>query len=807
MKISYNWLKEYIDINHISPDKLATLLTDCGLEVEGYETKESIKGGLKGLVIGEVVSKEKHPDADRLSVTQVKINESEPLLHIVCGAPNVSAGQKVVVAPVGCVISPTNGEPFKIKKSKIRGQLSEGMICAEDEIGLGNSHDGVMVLDASAPVGELAMNYFKVETDTIFEIGLTPNRADATGHIGVARDIAAVLNQNTKTVSIQYPNVENVLPKNNDFPVKVTVEDQERCARYSSLTITGIKVTDSPNWLKNRLLSIGLAPINNVVDVTNFVMHELGQPLHAFDADKIAGKQIKVKTVNEGALFVTLDEVERKLSSEDLMICDNEKPLCIAGVFGGISSGISANTSCVFLESAYFSAVSVRKTAKRHGLNTDASFRYERGADPNITVYALKRAAQLITEIAGGKISSEINDVYPQPISNFEIDFSYANCDRLIGKRLDRALIKNILTSIGIVINEELEDHLKLQVPPFKVDVTREVDVIEEILRIYGYNNIELPKKLTTAIAHQPSPDKEKVINTISDLLVSKGFYEIFSNSLTKQRYYPEDKDLVEMINPLSNELGVMRKTLLFSSLETIVFNQNRKNSDLCLFEIGKIYHQKEGKFSESNQLSIVLTGKQFAESWNTTKNLTDFFQLRGVVNAVLERLGLDENQLQLTESSNNYFKYGLTYQLNNKELVEMGEVSTKLMKQFDIQHPVYYAQIEVDILLKYLKKLQVQYIQVNKFPSVRRDLSLLIPKKVSYESLKNAALKAERKHLKEVSLFDVYEGENIGSENKSYAISFIFEDTTKTLTDKEVDKMMQRLISTFSQEFNAQVR
>lgn len=807
MKISYNWLKNYINIEQINPDELASLLTDCGLEVEGYETKESIKGGLKDLVIGEVISKEKHPDADRLSLTQVKINEHDPLLHIVCGAPNVSIGQKVVVAPVGCTIHPVNGEPFKIKKSKIRGQLSEGMICAEDEIGLGNAHDGIMVLEATAPIGELAANYFKIETDTIFEIGLTPNRADATGHIGVARDIAAVLNQHNKTVSLQCPNVENVLAKNNDFLIKVTIEDLDRCPRYSSVTISGVTVADSPNWLKNRLLSIGLTPINNIVDITNFVMHELGQPLHAFDAAKISGKEIIVKTVKEKTPFVTLDEVERKLNSEDLMICDNEKPLCIAGVFGGASSGIASNTSSVFLESAYFNAVSVRKTAKRHGLNTDASFRYERGTDPNITVYALKRAVQLITKIAGGEISSEINDIYPQPISNFEIDFSFANCDRLIGKILDRTLIKNILTSIGIEIIAEKGDNLKLNVPPFKVDVTREVDVIEEILRIYGYNNVELPNKLTTAIAHQSSPDKEKVINTISDLLVSKGFYELFSNSLTKQRYYPNDQDLVEMINPLSNELGVMRKTLLFSSLETILFNQNRKNSDLRLFEVGKVYHQKEGKFLEKNQLSIVLTGKQFSESWNTTKNPTDLFQLRGVINAVLERLGIQETQIELTESTNSYFNYGLSYQLNNKDLVEMGEVTKKLMKEFDIQLPVYFAQINVDVLLKAIKKHQTHYVPVSKFPSVRRDLSLLIPKKVTYEALKNTAFKKEKKWLKKVALFDVYEGENIGNNNKSYAMSFTFEDTSKTLTDKEVDKMMQQLMTAFSQEFDAQVR
>ncbi len=808
MKISYNWLKDYIDVETLSIEELSELLTNCGLEVEGYETTESIKGGLKGLVIGEVVTKEKHPDADRLSVTKVKINENEPLLNIVCGAPNVAEGQKVVVAPVGCTIYPLEGEPFKINKSKIRGQVSEGMICAEDEIGLGKSHDGIMVLNGDATIGKLASDFFGVETHVVFEIGLTPNRADATSHIGVARDIAAVLNQTaSKKLVVNFPAVDDVKTTNN-LIVDVKVEDTERCPRYSSISITNVEVKESPNWLKNKLLSIGLNPINNIVDITNFVLHETGQPLHAFDADKIANKKIIVKTVTDKTKFVTLEGIERTLSDQDLMICDTEKPLCIAGVFGGITAGVTNETKDVFLESAYFNPVTIRKTSKRHGLNTDASFRYERGADPNITIYALKRAAQLIQQIAGGTLASEANDIYPTKINDFEIVFNYNNCDRLIGNQLDRALIKNIITSLGITIIKENDSELKLSVPPFKVDVTREVDVIEEILRVYGYNNVEIPSKMTTSITQKPVPDKEKIINTISDLLVNKGFNEMFSNSLTKKSYYEnQTEDLVELLNPLSNELGVMRKTLLYNGLEAIVFNQNRKSPDLSLFEIGKVYSTADGKYNEINCLSLFVTGKQYQENWGTNKENVNFYHLKGVITTLLERFGINEEKSISENSVSNNFAYGLTISINNKALVQFGEVSTGLQKQFDINQPVYFAQINIDELINIIKKHKVIYQPISKFPSVRRDLSLLLNTHTKYEALKIAAFKQEKKLLKNVNLFDVYEGKNLEKGKKSYAMSFIFQDENKTLTDNEVDKVMQKLIFTYTNEFDALVR
>lgn len=811
MKISYNWLKDYIDIETLSVEELSELLTNCGLEVEGYETTESIKGGLKGLVIGEVVTKEKHPDADRLSVTKVKINENEPLLTIVCGAPNVAEGQKVVVAPVGCTIYPLEAEPFKINKSKIRGQVSEGMICAEDEIGLGTSHDGIMVLNGGATIGKLASDFFGVETDVIFEIGLTPNRADATSHIGVARDIAAVLNQTaTNKLTVKFPDVDDIKATTNSLTVEVKVEDKERCPRYSSLSITNVEVKESPNWLKNKLLSIGLNPKNNVVDITNFVLHETGQPLHAFDVDKIADKKIIVKTIADKTKFVTLDGTERTLSDQDLMICDAEKPLCIAGVFGGKTAEVTNHTKNIFLESAYFNPVTIRKTSKRHGLNTDASFRYERGADPNITIYALKRAAQLIQQIAGGTIASDINDVYPEKINDFEITFNYNNCDRLIGKKLDRTLIKNSITSLGITIKKENENEneLELSVPPFKVDVTREVDVIEEILRVYGYNNVEIPSKMTTSITQKPVPDKEKIINTLADLLVNKGFNELFSNSLTKKYYYEnQTEDLVELLNPLSNELGVMRKTLLYNGLEAIEFNQNRKNPDLSLFEVGKVYSTVDGKYNETNCLSLFITGKQHIENWNTTKENVNFYHLKGIVTTLLERFGIEEDKTVMKQSSSNNFAYGLTFSINNKALVQVGEVSANLQKQFDINQSVYYAEINIDELINIIKKHKVIYQPISKFPSVRRDLSLLLDVQTKYETLKLAAINQEKRLLKKVNLFDVYEGKNLEQGKKSYAMSFIFEDERKTLTDNEVDKVMQRLIFTYTNEFNAVVR
>jgi len=805
MKISYNWLKKYVDVD-LDPKKVEIILTDCGLEVEGVEEIQSVKGGLEGLVIGEVLSKEKHPDADRLNLTKVDVGNGDPL-DIVCGAPNVDKEQKVVVATVGTTIHPTEGEAFKIKKSKIRGQLSEGMICAEDEIGLGSDHDGIIVLDNAAEVGVFAKDYFNVENDIVFEIGLTPNRADATGHIGVARDLVAVLKLSEKANLIK-PSVEDFKVDNNDLTINVEVVDNDLCPRYSGVTISDISVDESPEWLKNKLRSIGLKPINNIVDVTNFVLHETGQPLHAFDANQVTGNKVIVQTVSDKSKFTTLDEVERTLSDKDLMICNGEESMCIAGVFGGIKSGVSESTTAIFLESAYFNPVSIRKTAKRHGLNTDASFRYERGADPNITIYALKRAANLIKEVAGGKISSEIIDVYSEPIPYFEVDFTYANCNRLIGEIIDKATIKNILTDLEIIIINETEEGLKLSVPPFKVDVQREVDVIEEVLRVYGYNQVSLPTKLASSLSYRQKPDKEKVTNLVAELLVSNGFSEILSNSLTKDSYYEDSKnELVYIANPLSNELEVLRQSMLFNGLETVVYNQNRKSADLKLFELGKTYLKKGEKFEETNHLSLLVSGKFKEENWNTSGDVTNFYHLKGVVNSLLNRFGLMSMKFKSESSTLNTLSYGLKYMVNDMELVQFGRVDTKVQQQFDIQNEVFYAVFNFDNLIKLVKANKVVYKEVSKYPIVRRDLALLIDKSVNYSEIEAIAYQQERKLLKEMNLFDVYEGKNLEECKKSYAVSFIFQDENKTLTDKQIDKMMDKLIQSLTTNLNAQLR
>ncbi|HEY0031020.1 MAG TPA: phenylalanine--tRNA ligase subunit beta, partial [Bacteroidia bacterium] len=676
MKISYNWLREHIKTD-LSADAAGELLTGCGLEVESIEKFETVKGGLKGIVVGEVKTKDKHPDADRLNITTVDIGTGT-LLTIVCGAANVEAGQKVVVATIGAMLYPSAGEPFEIKKSKIRGQVSEGMICAEDEIGLGASHAGIMVLDASAKVGTPANEYFKIEEDDVLEIGLTPNRADATSHVGVARDLVAVLNAKSgdEVFSLVLPEVRTFKTDELTSNIQVTVEDTIACPRYSGVSISGIEVKDSPDWLKSRLKSIGLRPINNIVDATNYVLHELGQPMHAFDADKIKGNKIIVKQLPERSKFKTLDETERELSSEDLMICHVEGGMCIAGVFGGIESGVSAQTKNIFLESAYFNPSSIRRSSKRHGLKTDASFRYERGTDPNMTVFALKRAALLIKEIAGGKISSEIIDIYPSPIENFKVPFSFEKCDQMIGKHIDLEIIKNIITSLGIEIEHEGNDALLLSVPPFKVDVQREQDVIEEVLRIYGYNNIEIPTTLNSSLSYAEKPNKEKVQDVISELLGNNGFSEMMCLSLTKGEYASKLKSLSEdrsvaVLNPLSSDLNVLRQTLLFSGLETIVYNQNRKNGDLKLYEFGKTYMVIRGEkasYIEAKHLSIFITGRKQEEGWNTANDSVNFYTMKGIVKAILERLGI--SGAKLAELSNDAYSQGLTYTWNKKLLV-----------------------------------------------------------------------------------------------------------------------------------------
>lgn len=816
MKISYNWLKEYIDLK-MSPEETAALLIRCGLEVESIDNFQSVKGGLEGLVIGEVKEREKHPDADRLSVTKIDVGAAE-LLNIVCGAPNVEAGQKVVVAVVGATVHPLTGEPFQIKKSKIRGASSEGMICAEDEIGLGASHAGIMVLDASAKVGTSAKEYFGIADDYILEIGLTPNRSDAASHVGVARDLAAVINSqsivNSPRSIVSLPSIEKFVVDNENLKIEIVVEDFDSCPRYSGITISGVEVKDSPDWLQTRLKSIGLKPINNIVDATNFVLHELGQPLHAFDAAQITGNKVVVRKMLQGTKFTTLDGTECELSSNDLMICNAEEGMCIAGVFGGLKSGISSETKNIFLESAYFNSVSIRKTSRLHGLKTDASFRFERGADPNITVYALKRAALLIKEIAGGKISSSVVDVYPKAVENFKIDFSYSNCERLIGKALPKEIIKNILKDLQIGIEQETENGLQLSVPPFKADVTREVDVIEEILRVYGYNNVEIPSLLRSSISYSTKPDVEKLKNTISDLLTAKGFTEIMCNSLTAEKYSEllgetEKAKNVHILNPLSSDLNVMRQTLLFNGLEMIAHNINRKNPDLKFYEFGKTYHLSDSgdwKYTEKNRFSVLVTGRKQSESWNSNSDNANFFQLKGIVESVITKLGIETKEVT-AENNSQLFSYSTVYESGKKKVVEFGEVKKSVLKKSDIEQNVFYADFDWDEILNQIKKVSVKYTEVPVYPSVRRDLALLVDKQVRYADIKELALKTERNLLKEVNLFDVYEGKNLEPGKKSYAVSFIIQDEKATLNDKTISKVMEKVAATLKENLGATIR
>ncbi len=820
MKISYNWLKDYIDID-LDPEKVATILTNTGLEVEKYEKIETIKGGLNGVVIGEVKTCAKHPGADKLSVTTVDVGGGN-ILPIVCGAPNVAAGQKVLVATVGTTLY-SGGNPFEIKKAKIRGEVSEGMICAEDELGLGVSHDGIMVLPGDVEVGMPAREYFNIEDDYVFEIGLTPNRTDAMSHIGVARDLIASLNlQNPQNpVSLIKPCVDSFKTDNQSRPFEVIIEDSEACPRYSGLTITGVEVKDSPDWLKNRLLAIGLRPINNLVDISNYILHETGHPTHFFDADKIAGDRVIIKKLPKGTKFVTLDETERELSGEDLMICNASDGMCIAGVFGGLHSGVTAETKNVFLESAYFDSKTLRKTSRFHGLNTDSSFRFERGADPNNTIYALKRAAMLIKELAGGTIASGIIDVYPNPISNWQIKLSYQNINRLIGKNIDADKIKDILIWLGMEVIDDDENDLTVEVPTFKVDVKREADVIEEILRIYGYNNIEFPDQLRSSLSFVKKPDPEFLQNMISDYLSGNGFAEVMNNSLTKSQYAekfgvikPEND--VKIMNALSSDLNVLRQSLLFSGLETILYNYNHKNTNLKIYEFGKAYHQDNhkakpndslAKFKEEMHLAVFLTGKINNESWYQPQRDADFFVLKQFVVNILKRLGLNEAMFSQTDLNNEVFEMGLSYESGNKKIVGFGLLNQKLVKAFDIRQDVYYADFDWELMLHLIKNHKVLYREVSKYPGVRRDLALLVDHEVKFEDLKKLAFETEKFILQEVSLFDVYEGEKIEKGKKSYALSFILQDEKRTLTDKIIDKTMQKLVEAFTNKFNATLR
>ncbi len=808
MKISYNWLKQFLQFDW-SPEKIGELLTDLGLEVEGISLEESIKGSLKGVIVGEVLTCEKHPNADKLNVTTVNLGEGEPL-QIVCGAPNVAAGQKVPVATIGTILYDEKGEGFKIKKGKIRGEESHGMICAEDELGLGAGHDGIMVLKEALIPGTPCAEVFNIETDYVFEIGLTPNRADAMSHFGVARDLRAGLLQNDVNLELISPSVSDFHVDERRLKIDIEVENKELVPRYCGITITDVEVKESPEWIKNRLKAIGIAPKNNIVDITNYVLHELGQPLHAFDASKIRGNKVVVKNLEEGTPFTTLDEVERTLSSEDIMICDAEgNPLCIGGVFGGLKSGVTENTTTIFLESAYFNPVSVRKTAKRHGLNTDASFRFERGIDINQSKYALKRAALLIEQYAGGKMSSDILDLYPEKMNDFEVFLSFDSVYKLIGQEIPKETIKNILASLEIKINSVTEAGLGLVIPSYRVDVQREADIIEEILRVYGYNNIEFSHKLNTSISFD-NDIKVKVENVVANQLVSLGFNETMANSLTKPSYIELSDNLnedfnVEMLNPLSNDLKVLRQSLLFSGLESIAYNINRKNSSLRFFEFGKTYHKYEKGYQEDKHLTLFVTGDRTKESWKIATQSSDFFYLKGIVTNLLERLGI--SKLKTTPTKADIFSEGLTLSLGKTKLVDLGVVKRSVLKEFSIKQEVLFADFNWDSILTLTGNKKIKVSSLPKFPSVKRDLALLLDNKVEFKEIYNLAFQSERKLLKDVDLFDVYEGENLPEGKKSYAISFVLQDENKTLNDKQIDKIMQKLQQTFEKNVDAELR
>ncbi|MBC5841985.1 MAG: phenylalanine--tRNA ligase subunit beta [Flavobacteriaceae bacterium] len=806
MKISYNWLKQFIKIDWNSEDTSA-LLTDLGLEVEMVEKYQSVKGGLEGIVIGHVLTCEQHPDADRLKVTTVDIGTGTPV-QIVCGAANVAAGQKVPVATIGTVLYDKEGVPFTIKKGKIRGQESHGMICAEDELGLGESHDGIMVLDDKLIPGTAAAQVFKIENDEVFEIGLTPNRADAMSHLGTARDLRAGLIQSGINVELITPSVSNFRVDMRTLKIDVNVEDNNLAPRYCGVTISGITVKASPKWLQDRLKAIGLNPKNNIVDVTNYVLHELGQPLHAFDTAKINGKII-VKTVTAGTKFTTLDDVERCLHEEDLMICDDKGPLCIAGVFGGKNSGVSDNTTSIFLESAYFNPVSVRKTAKRHQLNTDASFRFERGIDPNITAYALKRAALLIQEVAGGEITSEIVDIYNKKIEDFSVFLNFANVAKIIGQEIPKDTIKQILVSLDIKVNSVSEAGLGLTIPSYRVDVQREIDVIEEILRVYGYNNIGFSNKLNATVTNSPRNEDYKLQNIIATQLNSQGFNEMMANSLTTPSYVQlstmlKEEHNVTMLNPLSNDLSTLRQSLLFSGLEAISYNINRKNSDLKFFEFGKSYHKLLSGFEERKHLTLLLTGNRNQETWTNAQKPSDFFLFKGYVDAILGRFGIQKTQN--SPATSDVFSEGIAIGSGHNALVEFGVVKKSILKHFGIKNEVFYADFNWDVIIKSTSS-KIKYSDIPKYPEVRRDLALLIDKTVTYDSVYNVARQTEKSLLKEINLFDVYEGSNLGEGKKSYALSFIIQDNNKTLTDAQIDKIMGKLQKNFETELGASLR
>ena len=806
MKISYNWLKQFIKIDWKS-EETAALLTDLGLEVEMVYNYQSVKGGLEGIVVGHVLTCIPHPDADRLKVTTVDLGDGISV-QIVCGAANVAAGQKVPVATIGTTLYDKEGVAFQIKKGKIRGQESHGMICAEDELGLGTSHDGIMILDNSIAAGTTAASVFKIENDEVFEIGLTPNRADAMSHFGTARDLRAGLLQSGVKVELISPSVSNFRVDKRTLKIDVSVEKPLLAPRYCGVTISGITVKASPAWLQNRLKSIGLNPKNNIVDVTNYVLHELGQPLHAFDASKINGK-INVKTLPSGTKFTTLDDIERTLHEDDLMICDATGPLCIAGVFGGKNSGVSDTTTAIFLESAYFNPISIRKSAKRHQLNTDASFRFERGIDPTITEYAMKRAALLIQEVAGGEITSDIIDLYPKKIEDFPVVLNFNNAKKIIGQELPKETIKNILASLEIKVNSVSDAGLGLTIPAYRVDVQREIDVIEEILRVYGYNNINFSEKLNATVSNCPRTEDYKVQNIIASQLNSQGFNEIMSNSLTTSSYVELSEMLksehnVMMLNPLSADLAAMRQSLLFSGLEAISYNINRRNSDLKFFEFGKTYHKFPSGYEEHKRLTLFITGNRNKESWTNPQKPTDFFLFKGYVNGVIARLGIQK--IQNIPMSSDVFSEGIAIGFGNETLVEYGVVKKTVLKHFDIKQEVLFADFNWALILKLLSN-KIKFTEIPKYPEVRRDLSLLLDDNVTFDSIYNLARQTEKSLLKDINLFDVYQGKNLPEGKKSYAVSFTIQDISKTLTDAQIDKIMGKLQKNLETELGASLR
>ena len=809
MKISHNWLTAYLNLN-ISADEIARILTDTGLEVEKYHSRDSVPG-----IIGEVLSKAKHPNADRLAVTSVRIGKDSEL-QIVCGAPNVSEGQKVVVVAPGTTITPDSGDPIEIKSTKIRGVESNGMICSESELGIGDNHDGILVLEEDAPVGLEADSYFKIETDTQYEIGLTPNRADGMSHIGVARDLLCALKHQQLADQGEYvnwPSVDEFKIDSHDVKMNVVVKDSEKCPRYAGIAITGVNVAPSPAWLQNRLRSIDLKPINNVVDATNFVLHEIGQPLHAFDLSKIKNNKVMVQTLPGKTKFTSLDAVERELDQDDLIICNENEGMCIAGVFGGLEHGVSENTKDIFLESAYFNPVSIRKSAKRHGLNTDASYRFERGIDPDKVVYALKRAALLIQEVAGGSVASELIDLYPKKLEPFKTQLDLLNLNSVSGTYIEAVTVRNILNWLDIEITAEKDTVWQLQVPAYRVDVKREIDVIEEVLRIFGFNNIPLPEKINASLSYSTKPDREKLQNIVSDLLSNNGYSEIMANSLTKGEYVnmvPTDelnpKDSITMLNPLSSDLSVLRQTLLFSGLESIAHNLNRQESNLKIYEFGKGYAKKEGTYKESSLLSVLLSGSKADESWNTNQEEVSYYSIMGAVSSVLNRLGVSENR-ELKEKRNGLLDEGSELLIEGLKIAEIGKVKKEILEKTGIKQTVFFAELQWDIILEGINNHSIAFQPMAKYPSVRRDFSLLLNSEISFSEIVDIANKAEGQLLKEVGLFDVYEGKGLPPGKKSYAVKFVLQDENATLNDNRIEQAMATILKQLEKKLGASLR